>query len=1293
MDARGLAPSESPPAPGLLSRPMDWGEVLGQTEAPFALPVGTVTLLLSDIEGSTRLWEEHTDEMRSAISRYDEIVTEVVARHGGVRPRDQGEGDSFLAAFARASDALACALELQLALTQEDWGETSIRLRIALHTGDVQMRAEDNYIGRAINRCARLRAIAHGGQSLLSQSTYELVVDRLPKDVSLKDLGSHRLRDLARPEHVYQLMYPALKSDFPPLRSLDTLPNNLPLQLTSFIGRDREIEAVKKLLEQSRIVTLTGAGGSGKTRLALQVAADSLETFEGGVWFVDLASVSHEEAIADAAVGAVGQLGPTPSGPPGPPLQTLTAFFQPKHALLVLDNCEHMVEACARLAQDLVKDCPELAVIATSREPLGVDGETIWRVPSLSLPEDLGHVKLKSVAQYEAVELFIERAKRSRSDFRITEENAPAIAEITFRLDGIPLAIELAAARSRVLTPQQILEGLSDQFRLLTGRSRTALPRQQTLLASVDWSFQLLTEPERALLRRLSIFRGGCSLASAEEVCSFDGLERAQVLDILSLLVDKSLVLADESHGGFRYRLLETVRQFASDRLGETGERVKLQQRHEDHFLRWVENRYTPVSRFTFELGETIGEELANIQAASEHALENDRKEVALRLAVGIALAALLLGREAEVRGQISTLLDDDAYTPQLRAHAFVAQTWTIQANWDYVAGIELVKKAFDLFEQMSDRDSDPWYAEAHGLNCYIGAWVGGPEMSRASFDEAMRLGKLNGDAGLQAFALFSHGFATSVFGRDPQSGRAMIDQAINLVPKNTPQSAGWMWMAAIEALQGGQRGRALSIFEESIALLKRLPYKMAAVWGLDQASQISYALGDFAKSRRYVDEAMAMARRHGLMDNFFVWNLLRTTSWLQEDAGNLVGARALLDEAVDLADRSGQLILGRRVDRAPYVLALGHLQQLQGLHFDALTTFSTVLKESNFDPYQGLAGAMVYPPVGSALLSMAWSEIALGRSVVAARYMGAAEARNAQEKFELGRLAPRHEQALELLRRSINPGRLEAEWKLGASLSSQEMIAYGLGLQQSAVESSDLVRTLHISDAIDAGDSKVTDQELDEATEILSRTTDAEPPLSRCLFDQALRRHAIDSSTSEELAHKSLALFAKIADTEGVADALELIAEIAAQLESYVEAGRLLGAAFAIYDSLDHDPSKRDSKASNATVKMTRAALGEEQFKAAWEEGRSMSLKQAVSYASKGRGERKRPSSGWESLTPAELEVASLVSEGLTNPQIAERLFISRKTAQHHVSNILAKLGLTRRAGIAAEVASRKRA
>ena len=623
------------------------------------VPTGTVTLLLADVEGSTRLWETASEEMTAAFANLDRTLAELVSAHHGVRPVEQGEGDSFVVAFTGTSDAVACALALQLAPL------APIRLRIGVHTGEVRLRDEGNYIGPAINRAARLRELAHGGQTVLSGITSDLVVDLLPDGAWLNDLGIHPLRDLPRPERVVQLCHPDICNEFPPLRVRETVAVQcLPVQLTTFVGRVDEMKEIARLVDANRLVTLTGAGGVGKTRMAVHLATDLAGEFGNGAWYVDLAPITDPDVVPVTVARALG----LPDQPGRSTMDTLLGFIRDRHMVVVLDNCEHLLDACAALCVSLLGAAPRLTVLATSREPLGVTGEATWRVPSLSLAD-------------EAIELFTDRARRARPDFRVTDDNAARVTEICRRLDGMPLAIELAAARVRALSLAEIVDSLHDRFRLLTGGARTAVRRQQTLRASVDWSHALLTQPERVLFRRLAVFAGGFDLDAAQAVAGDDEVERYQVLDQLTLLVDKSLLVADDSTGRTRYRLLETVRQYAQEKLGESGEADAVRTCHRDYYTAMAAMLDAPAGHDYERRIEQAEAEIDNLRAAFAWSREQSDIELALALACSLQPLWRARGRLQEGLVWFDAALADldaqhDGVAPAVQARALADRAW-----------------------------------------------------------------------------------------------------------------------------------------------------------------------------------------------------------------------------------------------------------------------------------------------------------------------------------------------------------------------------------------------------------------------------------------------------------------------------------------------------------------------------------------------------------------------------------------------------------------------------------------
>ena len=563
-------------------RRLTWG-------AHAVLPEGTVTFLLTDVEGSTRLWENTPDAMTQAIGRHYEILDEAIARHGGMRPEEQGEGDSVVAVFTDAATALDAAIDAQRAMEAEAWPApiSALRIRMALHSGQSVKRNAANYMGPTIIRCARVRACGHGGQILLSDATAALVRTRLPADVMLQPLGAHRLKDLDSPEHVHQVVAPGLTPSFPPLRSLLAGRHNLPLQATALIGREPEVAEVVDLSARSRVVTLTGSGGVGKTRLALQIAAETFERYDGGVWWVDLATINDSEAVAASVLSAVGGA----QQPLTPALDQLVVVLEPETSILVvLDNCEHVADGCARVIDAVIATCPGVSFLSTSREPVGVAGEITWRVSSLTLPPD-HPIGVDDVDRFAALSLFWDRAWRARPQLVLTDALVEAGARICRRLDGIPLAIELAAARCRQLSPERIANELDEHYRLLVGGGRTHLARQRTLEASVDWSHRLLAADEKVAFRRLAVFVGWFPLAAAEGVtASFGDIDEWAVLDLVARLVDKSLIVVDDDTDPAepRYRLLETVRFFALERARDANELEPLRDAHARWWSDWI---------------------------------------------------------------------------------------------------------------------------------------------------------------------------------------------------------------------------------------------------------------------------------------------------------------------------------------------------------------------------------------------------------------------------------------------------------------------------------------------------------------------------------------------------------------------------------------------------------------------------------------------------------------------------------------------------------------------------------
>ncbi len=891
-----------------------------------SLPSGTVTFLFTDIEGSTKLWEAHPAPMRAAVARHDALAASLIEGHEGTLVKSRGEGDSLFAVFARASDATAAACALQRALLAEPSPDgLRLRVRMALHTGEAELRGGD-YFGPAVNRCARLRSVAHGGQVLLSLPTEELARDSLPEGAALLDLGEHRLRDLARPERVFQLLHPELPTEFPPPRSLDALPNNLPLQVTSFIGREKEITEARALLAKAPLLTITGSGGVGKTRLALQVAAEELDHYPDGVWLAELAPLSDPALVPQSISSVLGVREET-----GKPIaQTLLDHLKARHLLLVLDNCEHLIDACARLADRILRHCPRVRLLATSREALSIAGERPWRMPSLSLP-DPGHVPAAgALTQYEAVRLFIDRATTVQPGFAVTNANAPALAQVCHRLDGIPLAIELAAARVRVLPVEQLAKRLDDRFRLLTGGSRTALPRQQTLRAAIDWSFDLLPEPERVLLGRLSVFSGGWSLESAEGVCAGEPVAAWDVLELLSRLVEKSLVLYEEPQAGeARYRLLETVRQYARDRLLESGESGSVRGRHRDHFLALAEEAEPGL--FGPEQGRWLGRlerEHENLRAALEWCRSDEgAAQAGLRLAASLYRFWVVRGYFREGREWLQAMLERGGGSgPSLtrgRALNWLAvlafrqgESSAVRRPW--------VEESIAIARQTGDKSGC-----ARALNTLGSLLVreGDDAAARACLEEAVALSEETGERGSGTWPLYNLAYMAARQG-DREAERTFLERSV-AAAEETGDKAPLLW--SLQQLGGlylrsGDRASAHSCWERGLALCRELGDKAGVSRFLLELVGLAIQEGDVARSRSLFEESVAVARElaRGAEDRDTAAGTLTSAGWASHRQGDLAVARSLFEEALTSAGPTG-------IFRADSLFHLGMLTREEG--------------------------------------------------------------------------------------------------------------------------------------------------------------------------------------------------------------------------------------------------------------------------------------------------------------------------------------------------------------------------
>ncbi len=738
------------------------------------LPRGTVTFLFTDIEGSTRLWQQFPREMAAAVARHDDLLGTTISEHGGTVFKTVG--DAFCAAFATAPSAVNAAIVIQRALADEQWGEIGpIRVRIAIHVGDAEERDAD-YFGPAVNRVARLLSTGHGGQVLLSHTASELVRDNLPGVAQLRDLGEHRLKDLTRPERIFQLVTPDLPTEFPSLNTLTRRLHNLPRQPTPFLGREREVGEIAELLQRTEVqlVTLTGPGGTGKTRLSLQAAAEVVDAFADGVWFVELASLTDPVLVPNAIAGVLGVREGQQSLQ-----QQLVEHLRDKQLLLVLDNFEQLLPIAAAGIGDLIAAAPGLTVVATSRVPLRLRAEREVPVPPLDLPRRKPPPTLAQLGQYEAVRLFITRAQAVRRDFAVTNANAPAVAEICHRLDGLPLAIELAAARVRMLPPHAMLSRLEQRLKVVTGGARDLPERQQTLRGAIAWSHELLTPDEQALFRRLSVFAGGFTLEAAEAVTTDDELD-LELFEGLERLVEHSLVRQTEAEGEPRFLMLETIREYGLEQLEARGEADAAYGRHAAWFRDLATQLHAERTGPDPMAGiDRLDQEDDNLRTALTWALAHDQ-ETALRLVATLGGFWLARGYITEGRGwceRVLALVPTEAMlNDRVRALNSAAMVGAIQG--DIEAAERWGRDALDLAQRLGNRQE---LLNALQSLATVADWRGEQEHAIALMEEALGVARESGEVDLIGDALNGLGYAYFLAGNLEQA-RPLLHEAVGII-------------------------------------------------------------------------------------------------------------------------------------------------------------------------------------------------------------------------------------------------------------------------------------------------------------------------------------------------------------------------------------------------------------------------------------------------------------------------------------------------------------------------------
>jgi predicted ATPase/class 3 adenylate cyclase len=875
-----------------------------------SLPVGTVTFLLTDVVSSTRLWESYPEPMREAMARHDALIEDAVSTHGGILVRPRGEGDSRFAVFARATDGVAAACAIQRALHAETWTlPEPVAVRLAVHTGEADLRGGD-YYGSAVNRCARLRDITHGGQALISSITASLARERLPAGMSLRSVGRHRLRDLAEADELFQIVHPELPAEFPPLVSPNVTPHNLPVQLTSFVGREHELAELRTLLLRTdvHLLTLTGTAGTGKTRLAQQLAEDLLPEFPRGVFFVPLASL-HDPRLFLSTVGeAIG----VRDVPGQPLLVTIVDALQAHGVLLVLDNFEHVMSE-ARVIGELLSTCASLKVLVTSREVLHLAGEHVFALSAMAVPDPDDRLSSERIAEYDAVQLFTERARAARPAFSLTPLNAPTIAAICSQLDGLPLAIELAAARIQLLPPDALLTRLRQPFEqgqmLLAGGGSDRPERHQTLRNAIDWSFGLLKPWEQQLFRQLAVFSGGFTLHAAEAICDADADLRPHVLEGIASLIDKSLLQPTEDLTfEARYQMLHTIREYGLMQLEAGGDPDSIHAR---------------LAAFLVELAELAEPELTgprqvewlnrlesehdNLRAALQWCGDQHDVKLSLRLASALWRFWSTRGYVREgLRWLEAAVEDPNACSTLLLAKALNGAANLAREQGDYRVAERLHTRSLEIAREHDDRRAT---AEALNNLGLIALYQGRGELAQRYCQEGLTLFRENGDQGGIAAALNNLGNVARERG-DSDMAEHLHDEslAVRRALGDKRGVALSLNNLANIVLNKGDYWRAAALHQESLELRRELGDRAGVATSLNNLGNVARAQGDAKAARAYYEETLSMRRELG--DKRRVAAALINLGLVERDLGQRDQAAMLLAESLmlrrELGDRPG---------------------------------------------------------------------------------------------------------------------------------------------------------------------------------------------------------------------------------------------------------------------------------------------------------------------------------------------------------------------------------------------------
>jgi predicted ATPase/class 3 adenylate cyclase len=876
-----------------------------------------LAFLFTDIEGSTNLLRDLGVRYRTLLLDHRGLLTTAFERFGG---RLLGsEGDSLFAVFPTPKDALLAAAEGQLLLEDEKWPDgIAVKVRMGIHLGDVIVE-DDEYVGLAIHQAARISNAAHGNQILLSEATQLAAADALPADITLEPVGRFRLKDFPEPQRLFQLHHPRLPSDFPDPRTAGGPAHNLPRTFTSFIGRDHELKDLIDLLRAHSLITLTGPGGCGKTRLAIEAASASLTLRPDGIWFVDLAPVSDPDLVLATAAASMNLTETHRTDLDGATI----GFLSRGSPLVILDNCEHLIEACSALVERWLASCPSITILVTAREPLGIAGEIVRRVPGLDVRPD-GDGSRPS----EAAQLFVDRASAHDPEFEPTEDELDLIAQLTRRLDGIPLAIEMAAGLTGALDVRDIVSRLDDRFRLLTGGSGRTLGRQQTLLATVEWSHDLLRPAEQMLLRRLATMSGSFSLDAVEAICAGHGLDRAEMVPLLRRLAATSWLIKEREATHTRYRMLETSRQYALERLVASSEAEHFRDRHTEWFVELAENAagFLLGGREQAAWFDRVELELDNLRTALAWSLGEGDATVALRISTALTRFWEVRGHWTEALRWFEQALERASYAPALlRAPALVSASFMA-----FYRGSLDVARAYAEEGLAAAREVGDEVSEARGLRflAVTEQRSGNEDAALDLADRAVALSRKTGVGADLAFALQVLGRLTS----DPREAGVIFSEGLSVAraAEDGVSQIYLLYALGQLAIRNLEEAQARQHFDEALGIAHRLRERWMAMNVLVALSRVSEEID----AGSAVEEMIGLLRQIGNRLMLIRW--LRQLAYLRRLEGDVVGARRSVDEALSVIEQEG-------TDEAKalghFILA-GQLDEGEGDHQAALREF-----------------------------------------------------------------------------------------------------------------------------------------------------------------------------------------------------------------------------------------------------------------------------------------------------------------------------------------------------------------